>query len=267
MPPASLVYESDVEAANSATDSSTVPPASLVVVESARPTNDGQGQLGLQQLVRPDVVNITDSSTSCVAEALRIIHDISPLPKCKATRTRKRRMENSEVLTSSPYKQRLMEKKPKKTARSPLPTKMAKNEGKAKTKLTCRLNKPRGRKPKATVSADSPISDRQLNKPTGSKNANVDKNGKVGKNSKSEKNIYAKKTLKVKKASKKATKQSTGLSEDLNEQDVPCIFRGEMFSESHSSEQWIQCVICQGWCHVDCSSGESSQGFMCDLCI
>jgi len=95
-------------------------------------------------------------------------------------------------------------------------------------KLTCKLDNLRGRKPKTTVSADGPFTNCQFIAYYSSKNAKVNKHSKVKKNNK------------VKKTNKKATKRR--ISEDLNEQYVPCIFCGEMFSDS-SKEQWIQCVM------------------------
>lgn len=114
-----------------------------------------------------------DSLTSYRA----VVMEILPLPKCSTVRQRKRKIEDAEVLTASPYKNRLMDKlasktgnaKPKLVLKSlhtehakqnckPRPTskqqrkdidKRAKN-GKGKKKMTCRADKPRGRKPKTS---------------------------------------------------------------------------------------------------------------------
>lgn len=47
--------------------------------------------------------------------------------------------------------------------------------------------------------------------------------------------------------------------------DVECIFCEEKFSMSRSKEVWVQCVVCEGWAHEACTSGES-EVFVCDYC-
>jgi len=44
-----------------------------------------------------------------------------------------------------------------------------------------------------------------------------------------------------------------------------CLFCSEQFVEP-PIEPWIQCNKCMNWCHEACSAGESSSGFICDLC-
>lgn len=46
-----------------------------------------------------------------VAELHAVLQHISPMPKCKTVRQRKRTAEHAEVLTASPFKKRLLQKK------------------------------------------------------------------------------------------------------------------------------------------------------------
>ena len=50
------------------------------------------------------------------------------------------------------------------------------------------------------------------------------------------------------------------------EADCECMMCGEFYANSRPGEQWIQCMTCSAWCHEDCSSGETSGGFICDFC-
>jgi len=53
---------------------------------------------------------------------------------------------------------------------------------------------------------------------------------------------------------------------NINDIDRECLICGEIFSKSRPKEQWIKCLECGGWCHYDCTSGESSRGFVCEFC-
>jgi hypothetical protein len=98
---------------------------------------------------QPDSSNTvaSDSRTSFVAstpesEALAAVRVLSPLPTSKAVRKRKRKIEGAQVVTSTPTKMRLIEMSTKK---KPKVQTSARKE-KARKKLTCRMDKPRGRK-------------------------------------------------------------------------------------------------------------------------
>jgi len=51
-----------------------------------------------------------------VAELHAVLQHISPMPKCKTVRQRKRTTEHAEVLTASPFKKRLLEKESSKVS-------------------------------------------------------------------------------------------------------------------------------------------------------
>jgi len=52
----------------------------------------------------------SEVSDDTLAKFEEFLHEISPLPKCKIVRQRKRKADRAEVLTSSPFKKSLMEK-------------------------------------------------------------------------------------------------------------------------------------------------------------
>lgn len=185
----------------------------------------------------PSVFTSSSLASTPESEVLAIIRHISPLPKSKVMRKRKRQIDGAEVVTSTPTKMRLMEKATKKGAQSSV---MDRPKEKARKKLMCRLDKKRGLKPasKKTQTLDRPSAAAKIQLKTGGKKAR-----------KSERNG-------VKNAGRAAT----------NDKEVPCLYCGEKFSDSRKGEEWIQCVVCQGWCHVDCTSGETSRGFTCDFC-
>ena len=69
----------------------------------------------------------------------------------------------------------------------------------------------------------------------------------------------------IKARSGKGKSQGQG-SREADDDDTPCMYCGEKYGDSVPGEQWLQCGTCNGWCHVDCSSGETSRGFVCDFC-
>jgi hypothetical protein len=75
-----------------------------------------------------------------ISNMTALIHKMSPVPKCKEVRGRKRKAQAAELLTSSPYKNKLLLDNS---------LKQLKNSNTLKTvakKLTCRQDKKRGRK-------------------------------------------------------------------------------------------------------------------------
>lgn len=171
-----------------------------------------------------------------------VIQRISPLPKCSATRQRKRKIEGAEVLTASPYKNMLVDKlasqKSHGKAKSlhsehvtqncrPTSKQKRKNidktskSSKGKKKMTCRADKPRGRKPNTSKCAE--------------------------------------------KATNKKLRKTNKTVRPTAEQNS-CLICAEVFADSKPGEKWIQCQKCRGWCHEECSEGETSRGFICDFC-
>ena len=171
-------------------------------------------------------------TTSVAATSQQIVESISPIPKSIAIRTRKRKAQTAEVITSSPFKQRLLEqgktseekKKSGKNKREPV--KKGKQKKVAK-KRTCREDKRRGRKPKGAGASRKSITQR----------------------------------VAVTQHSRQPRK-----ADDVADGDAACMMCGEEFRHSVPGEFWIQCRKCNGWCHEQCSAGECSGGFVCDFC-
>ncbi|GBL96837.1 hypothetical protein AVEN_118957-1, partial [Araneus ventricosus] len=58
---------------------------------------------------------------------------------------------------------------------------------------------------------------------------------------------------------------------DINDGDKPdsrkatCIFCDGKFSEDTRGEEWVKCVMCQMWAHLDCAGAETAS-YVCDFC-
>ena len=48
-------------------------------------------------------------------------------------------------------------------------------------------------------------------------------------------------------------------------QDEHCMYCKGKFSVDRQGEKWIQCIMCEDWCHEDCS-GVEKETFICDYC-
>jgi len=79
----------------------------------------------MEALVKTPQKNRTENAISPTGEStdlgpIDLIHEISPIPKSQKLRTRKRRSQSAAVLTSSPFKKKLMESKtrPKRSSSS-----------------------------------------------------------------------------------------------------------------------------------------------------
>jgi len=111
----------------------------------------------------PAAVEQVPPSDVLALSASKMLQKLSPLPKCQKSRARKRVAEAAEVLTSSPYKKKLLDKSSKKPNAKQEAVKVGvrqkdKKCSKLKTKKkTCREDKRRGRKP-GKVKAPKPKS-------------------------------------------------------------------------------------------------------------
>lgn len=134
---------------------------------------------------------------------------LRPIPNpAKPITTRKRKLQKSEILTSTPIKKDQKQKYEKNKIKN----------------LTKRLNDKSRNVPKKT-------------------NTKTDKERKIAKKVKQPKKIKEFK-------------------------DILCFFCGEIYIEEDGKpiENWIQCDICQQWCHEDCSAFDGTQGYTCDNC-
>jgi hypothetical protein len=175
-----------------------------------------------------------------------VLH-LSPFPKRQGSRCRKRKLESAAIITSSPYKNQLLEKEQAKKAKvdrrqtsgkqqasgnmksqsNRSATDVSKNPKSRPNKMTCRLDKPRGRKPQ-------------------SKQRPEQKNPKG--------------------VNKKTCRRKPGTTETTADDDAACLMCSELFSSSNGGEVWIQCKECLGWCHESCSDGGTAAGYVCDFC-
>lgn len=48
--------------------------------------------------------------------------------------------------------------------------------------------------------------------------------------------------------------------------DAECVYCSGLYSNDIKGEEWIQCIACHSWCHVECSGAEYSD-FICDFCL
>jgi len=160
------------------------------------------------------------------------------LPHCSKPRARKRAAEAAEVLTSSPFKKRLLEKavqrrsKPKPVFQGKEKEQKAKKQKKQKKK-TCREDKRCGKR-NVAKQAQSKVAGEKVKLPR-------------------------------KKHRLTRTASADDATSDTNNTVDYCLFCSEPFIHP-PSELWIQCSMCKGWCHEACSAGEGSRGFVCDFC-
>ena len=47
----------------------------------------------------------------------------------------------------------------------------------------------------------------------------------------------------------------------INEEVTHCVICKESFDED-----WVQCIECEGWAHVECTDQENMNYFTCDVC-
>lgn len=56
------------------------------------------------------------------------------------------------------------------------------------------------------------------------------------------------------------------LEGDENEEEYYCIMCNEKY-ESPPTEDWIMCATCKLWAHEQCTNGETSTGYVCNMCV
>lgn len=168
-----------------------------------------------------------------IVDYVAAINTISPIPKSKIERKRKTKVEGSSLLTGSPFKHHLLEQAARKVSGQ---RKICRS---TQSKKELKTGKGKGN------SIEGPVSQ--------------SKEGKTLKTNK--KKLTCRLDTSRGPAFKKV--KSTGRK---NNKDAECIICGETFCSSKPHEQWIQCKKCKGWCHVECSGGETSTGFVCDFC-
>ena len=172
-------------------------------------------------------------ATLSISRAVTLIQHLSPLPHISKPRVRKRAAESADVLTSSPFKKRLLEKAARKDSKSKPVHHGKRKEKKAKKqkKKTCREDKRRG-KCNMVKQLQSTVK-------------------------------KVKQTRKKDRITKTVALDDTAAS-DTDDRVYHCLMCSEQYIHP-PTETWIQCRICNGWCHEACTAGEGSRGFVCDF--
>jgi len=181
------------------------------------------------------------------------IEAMYPLPSAARYGPRKRLSQCSTVLTSSPYKKKLIEDKNKRRPAKALKISVAKMGTQKQNSI---------QQPTAHMDHCDPT--------------NVAKKGRTKKTPIAQKKQGAakkmpsvamvkkgrtKKTDTVKKKQRAAKKTSSVANED----ECWCLVCGEPYEEN--GEEWIRCNSCLQWAHVLCTAIESQQiDFLCDSC-
>jgi len=180
--------------------------------------------------------------------ALRdVLECISPIPKSKTVRQRKRAVEHAEVLTSSPYKKRLLEKQT-----------LQKSTAKSKARPAAKQSKDS----KAVIAAENTVQ--------------VTACSKINPGAKNKTRRAAAKPRKLKCRMDKGRKPNrfppaVSLKNQAAEQ--PCSVCGIVENSKEDlafAQDWIQCNTCKGWSHELC--GETGgilddDYFTCAQCV
>jgi len=113
--------------------SATVETPAVSAISTAATDNSNDGRLALVR-----------SHQRCVASKLAVIQQLSPVPRSKAVRQRKQKMESAEIVISSPYKQKVISKKNDTLQKASKGGARRKETGgkqcKKKKKMTCRAD-------------------------------------------------------------------------------------------------------------------------------
>lgn len=114
-------------------------------------------------------------------------------------------------------------------------------------------NQPNRRKIKSAVLTDTPTKDEIAAIEANRKSKNV------------KKRIFSEGKKKSKTAKKTYKKRLTaGDEEEEAENNCFCLVCLEAYANSRSNEQWVQCLECKGWAHVDCTGDE--RHYVCHNC-
>lgn len=182
---------------------------------------------------REEVATLMSPSTQ------KILAVISPLPSTSSVKykIREDRSEKSEILTSSPYKNMLVEKK----------ALIEKKKAKAEQKIKIRERKQKIKKEKENAYKSHADKQKIKHPQTRKRASNATK-------------LVPRKRLKHHKfdscsipSSSSSRAPSSSTVPTSSSQITNCIICGESFDED-----WIQCTTCQGWIHEQCASVEDT---------
>ncbi|KAG8239746.1 hypothetical protein J437_LFUL017387 [Ladona fulva] len=169
-----------------------------------------------------------------------ILAQISPLPSTSSVKykIRENRSEKSEILTSTPYKNMLVEKK------ALIEEKKAKEEQRIKIREIKRKIK------KEKDNAHKSNADKQKIKHPQTR--------KLASNAMK---LVPRKRLNCNIPSSSSSRATSPSTVPTSSEITNCIICGESFDED-----WIQCNTCKGWAHEQCANVEDTLFYHCDLC-
>ena len=206
----------------------------LLITEEPLAIQDLNIVEGNQPACGSSEVTIDQSAAGTDSDSVKIlnsIHEISPVPKCQKERIRRRKSQVAAVLTSSPFKKMLMEKRPQ----PKLGTKSLPDAGQEMTSAKKKKNKKKERPEKRkTVTETKRKTERKVT--CRGQNENTKK-------------------LPLPRAPKK--KQC----DDGQSRQFYCIYCSELFVDP-PDEDWKQCIECLKWYHEQCGNDSD----ICDLC-
>lgn len=172
----------------------------------------------------------------------QILEDISPLPSSSSIKyqIRNSRSEKSEILTSTPYKNQLVEKKAldeeKKVRAQEKKLKISERKREVAEEKNLKQLKKQIKKEK-TEGLKATENSNKINQPVKRKSHHPPR-------------TTAKRILNF-----------DGNVASTSSKSTSCIICGECFEED-----WIQCGICKGWAHENCATVDDSLFYYCDLC-
>lgn len=182
----------------------------------------------LFQKLTPSTPSTSGSGSS--RTSLVTPYDLSPVPSLKKkTSNRGRKPSKCSVITSSPYKNDLLQSLDKVKEKK-------KGTGEGKEKQIKERNKKKGKRKQVTKNqkkeSDSSTEDEEEYVP-----ADEDSDYNEFPNAQSPKDAA----------------------------DVTCIFCEAPFAEDNHGEIWIKCFMCNLWAHNECAGAENEQ-YVCDFC-
>ena len=186
-------------------------------------------------LSSPDSTQCKPVADASQSTARDIISQILPPPKCKHTRSRKRKVDAAAVLSSSPYKRQLLDK-------------MSRSRTKGKHTATT-ANKCREGELSAGPSK------------TATKKVKKSLESFLG-GKKRRKNNKKEKKKKVTCRQDRVKSRQKVKNDDRNTaKEYRCIYCNELFVDP-PDEDWVQCLSCKDWFHEQCGNDTS----VCDIC-
>lgn len=186
-----------------------------------------------------DILNPSSSRLACSSHAEVSFCEISPVPgPLQARRSRAgRKKQHSEILTSSPMKERLEKKEENKKKKQLVGQKLkigVQKEAK-KTKQTTKITNPKSDKKKRKLNFSSSDEEEDISTKTLCHDISSDEN----------------------------LEEFDTVNLKQNGEDI-CSVCGEFGKER---ELWYKCSICPNWTHADCSGWErKGKAYTCDQC-